>query len=205
GDFEGIELVGNTIYASRSKGKIYAITNFEAATPTIESYETALNKESDVEGLGYDAKRNALLLTCKGATTSDIFKRSVYGFDLKTKQLSAAPLFEISLEAIRAYLKTNDLESDESFKKFLGEGLTEFAFGPSAIATHPKTGDYYILSSIGKTLMVVSSEGKILYFEKLNKAIHTQPEGITFDTDGTMYISNEGKKSTGKILRFAEK
>jgi DNA-binding beta-propeller fold protein YncE len=41
--------------------------------------------------------------------------------------------------------------------------------------------------------------------EKLNKKIHSQPEGIVFGKDGTLYISNEGKKEgNGTVSIFRE-
>ena len=50
--------------------------------------------------------------------------------------------------------------------------------------------------------MVFDQEGKILHLEKMDKKFHPQPEGLTFDEDGTLYIANEGKEGNGTILRF---
>ncbi|MBK7408618.1 MAG: SdiA-regulated domain-containing protein [Saprospirales bacterium] len=78
------------------------------------------------------------------------------------------------------------------------------AFAPSALAIHPLTGHLYLLSSVGKLLVVLDREtGAIIYVQKLKKSVHPQPEGICFDPDGTMYISNEGKDGNGLIHKFA--
>jgi DNA-binding beta-propeller fold protein YncE len=53
--------------------------------------------------------------------------------------------------------------------------------------------------------MILNSTGEIIGLEKLNKKIHSQPEGIVFGKDGTLYISNEGKKEgNGTVSIFRE-
>jgi uncharacterized protein YjiK len=206
GDFEDLATVGETIYVLRSKGVISAIENTEDEKNLKVTVfdKTPLQKTADTEGLCYDEKNNRLLITCKGAT-GDPFSRAIWSFDLKTKQYATTPVFEISLKQIQAYLNTQNVDKEE-FKKFFEPTETEFNFGPSAIAIHPKTGDYYILSSVGKILLLTDTSGKIKGIEKLQKKIHAQPEGIIFDTDATFYISNEGKKEeTPKIHVFLPK
>ena len=199
-------MVGDVCYVLRSKGVLAVVENFsdEKAVKETAFKPSPLTKEADTEGLCLDVKNNRLLITCKGVT-SDPMRRAIWAFDLTTKQYGTAPVFEISLAQIQAYLKKQNADKDE-FKKFFEESGTEFNFGPSAIAIHPKTGDYYILSSVGKILVVTDDKGNIKGIERLQKKIHTQPEGIVFDTDGTLYISNEGKKEeTPKIYSFSPK
>lgn len=206
GDFEGIEMVNETAYAVSSKGKIYAINNYsDAANLKVEKYSTeALDKDADIEGLGYDAQNDRLLLTCKAARTN-LMERELWAFDLKQKKFSETPVFTIQYKNIYNWLKEHKATAD-IFKDYTEENPTEFHFGASGFAVHPKTGDYYFLSSPGKILLVTDSKGSIKYFLKLDKKIHPQPEGIAFDNDGVLYISNEGKKETSaKIYRFSVK
>ena len=58
-------------------------------------------------------------------------------------------------------------------------------------------------SSVKKILMIFNEAGEIFHLEKLDKKIHPQPEGMTFDKDGTLYIANEGKSGKGSISRFS--
>ena len=74
-------------------------------------------------------------------------------------------------------------------------------FKPSAIAIHPD-GNIYVLSSFSKTLLVLSPDGFILNKVVLDEALFRQPEGITFNTKGDLFISNEKNKGAPTLLRF---
>ncbi len=37
----------------------------------------------------------------------------------------------------------------------------------------------------------------------LDKNVHAQPEGITFDMSGNLYISNEGKKGRAMLYKYS--
>jgi uncharacterized protein YjiK len=201
GDYESLEVVDNTIYICKSKGVIYAIKDLKNPVTSQERYDTGLGKDADIEGMAYDKAQNQLILTCKGLT-SDPMKRAIYGFDLATKKCTAQPLFDISLTQVQDFLKKTNADQN-AFDKYLEVAPSEFHFGPSGIAVHPQTGEWYVVSSVGKILLVISRKGEILNMIKLDKKIHPQPEGITFDKDGTLYISNEGKKEAiPNIHRF---
>ena len=124
--------------------------------------------------------------------------------DMNKNRVSKEPAFEISIEAAQAFLKQSKSDKElEKFKAFIEPETHDFHFHPSALAVHPISNDIYIMSSKGKTMIVLNNRGEIISFEKLKKKIHPQPEGIAFDKNGTMYISNEGKKGgNGRICVF---
>lgn len=206
GDYEGVETVGNTIYVVKSTGTIYKITEKEEGEPDVVKYNTFLDGANDVEGLAYDPEANQLLLACKAKAGEDSefeLTKAIYAFDLTHFELLPAPRYCIKLEDVNEYLNTDPLiRKLEKLNEFFAPGDSEFGFSPSALAVHPKSGDIYILSSVGKILMIISKEGRIEHIEKLKKSIHEQPEGICFDTEGNLFISNEGKGSKGRIYRF---
>jgi len=70
----------------------------------------------------------------------------------------------------------------------------EFSLGPSGIAVDPINNDIYVISSVGKVMLVFDHTAKLKDIIKLQKSIFVQPEGISFDSKGNLYISNEGKK-----------
>jgi hypothetical protein len=75
-------------------------------------------------------------------------------------------------------------------------------FHPSGIARHPLTKEWYIISAVNKVLMIVDDQWKVKSSWQLNVNLFKQPEGICFDSKGTLYISNEGDEGDANILVF---
>ncbi len=189
GDFEGVELAGQCLYAVKSNGDVFEIGRWKRKSPTVHEYQTHLNKEDDVEGLGYDPKRHALLLACKGNPDSSNLRR-IYAFDLETNRLSDQPVYTIDpLEVDR--LVPNGPEDKSNF------------FSPSGVALHPITRDIYVLSSAKKRLIALDHDsGKIKFAVRLDKKMLPQPEGLSFDRNGDLVLSSEGKEGEGIVIRF---
>jgi uncharacterized protein YjiK len=205
GDYEGVEWVGDKVYVVKSSGTIYEVTDFDDKEPPVEKYNFFLDSDNDVEGLGYDAQNGRLLLACKakaGREEDFKYKKGIYSFDLSSKELAETPVYFINLDSVNNYLqKEPAIRKLEKLIEFFDPG-EPFGFAPSGLAVHPRTGNLYITSSVGKLLMVLDPQGTILHIEKLDKDIHRQPEGLCFAQDGTLYISNEGKGGRGRILVF---
>jgi len=207
GDYEGVEIANGRVFVVKSSGTLYEIVNFKEEHQELIKHKFTFNKNSDVEGLGYDPIANRLLISCKGKAGKGEefdFKKGIFGLDLDSMKLDEKPIYTISVEEVTAFLEINHhiLEKVDKLIKLFQPG-EEFIFGPSGLAVHPKTGDIYITSSVGKLLVVLQRDGKIKHIVKLKKKIHVQPEGIVFAQDGTLYISNEGKDGKGKIYKFA--
>lgn len=205
GDYEGVEVVGNDIYVLKSSGTLYRVQQAGTKDQKVEKYNGFLDDENDVEGLAYDPIKHRLLLACKGkAGKGEPFreKKSIYAFDLQTLSLQTNPVFVISLTDIHNYLSTTPaIRKLKKLAEMFKPG-TDLTFAPSGVAIHPITGDIFVLSSVGKVLMIINQSGQLLHIEKLRKEVHAQPEGLCFDTDGTLYIANEGKGAKGRIFRF---
>ncbi len=190
GDFEGVEVIGHRLYVVRSNGQVYEIEHWQRRKPRILCHETFLTKTEDVEGLGYDARRNALLLACKGIPDS-AHERRVYAFDLYHKQLLDTPIYRIAPREVNLWVPYEEVEKQNFFS-------------PSGIAVHPQSGDVYVLSTSLKRLVVLDyATGDIRYVTRLDRKTMPQPEGIAFAPDGTMFVASEGKKGDGVILRFS--
>jgi len=212
GDYEGIEVVGDRIFVVKSNGKLYEIRNFDSSDQELIKHEFFLEKKNDIEGLGYDPLQNRLLIACKGwPATGESFKEAkgkkvIYAFDLETNEMPFDPVYTIKLADIQQYLGKSMLENKtENLMDFFEGTEGSLTFNPSAIAVHPVSGNLYITSSAGKILMVLDRNGRLLHLEKMKKKIHRQPEGLVFDRDGTLYISNEGKDGKGSISVFKMK
>ena len=76
-------------------------------------------------------------------------------------------------------------------------------FRPSALAKNPLTKEWYIISAVNKLLVVTDENFKMKDSYALGGNLFNQPEGIAFDKEGNLYISNEGDDITqGNILKF---
>lgn len=206
GDYEGIEVVGNDAYVIKSSGTLYYIHDYASDSAVTVKIKSFLNKENDVEGLGYVSATNCLFVGCKGKSVEgegSKLKKAIFQFDITNSIMVTEPVHMLTLPDIQEYL-THLAEEDhnEKFREYFSNEAEELKFSPSGIAIHPITGDVYVTSSKGKMLLVLNPQGKILHLVKMKKKIHRQPEGICFDSDGTLFIANEGKDDKALIYKF---
>jgi len=177
GDYEGVAHHKSHFYVLRSDGTIFKVKPNKKA----KEYTFKNNKNFDFEGLCVDVANNRLLVACKTHGTKK--KRDhfyIYAFSLVTNSFESDPVFKI---------KRDEVDSD---------------FKPSGIAIHPK-GHIYILSSYSKSLLVLSAKGKIINHTYLDPSIFYQPEGITFNSSGDLFISNEKNDQIPTVLIFKRK
>ena len=190
GDFESVELVKGVLFAMKSDGDLFEIDNW--STPDkmkVQDFQTPLQKSDDVEGMGYDPARDALLIACKGDPENS-GPRKICAFDLKTKQMDPKPVYLIDPLEVNKLLPYEDPDKAHFFS-------------PSGVAVNPVTHDIYVISTALKRLVVLDpANGAIRYAVRLDKKILPQPEGIAFDANGNLHLSSEGKKGEGLLLRF---
>lgn len=194
GDFEDIALSGDTVHVLRSDGAVFSFDRNNKQN----SKQTALSVASlNVEGLFYNANDNYMYLVSK---ESEVFKnekeahRPVYRYR-NDGQYTLETYFEINTKAINQSLYDNH----PSLKK------QDVQFNPSAIAIHPKTQSFFVLSANDRLLAVYDSNNQLAEVYPLPAELYYKPEGLAFGTDGTLFISNEGDKIgliKGNILAF---
>jgi uncharacterized protein YjiK len=204
GDYEGIEIVKDIVYVVKSNGNISSYNLAEKKAGN--SYKTNLTSTNNIEGLAYDANKNKLLLVTKNnpyvKRTNKKEAKCIYSFDLETKKLDEDPYLEIRKTKLLVNLEKQIIDADLTKAQLKKMKRRVKEFSPSGISIHPLTGDYYILSSIGKTLLVISKNKKESNIYFLDEKFHTQPEGICFSPDGEMYIANEGKSLIAKVYKY---
>jgi uncharacterized protein YjiK len=208
GDFEDISIVDKTAYVLRNDGEIFRVRDFDKEDFKVKKFKTALSEKNDTEGMAYDVLTHSLLIACKGSPSIDkdddlSGNRAIYRFDLGKNELIKEPHFLINLKELDNY---RDESSFIKFSRQLAKTLrlveSETSFRPSGIAIHPEYGDIYLISSVGKLLIVMDRRGKILDIHNLDPNLFRQPEGICFSPSGNLYISNEGQGGKGYILKF---
>lgn len=205
GDYEAIALVNDEIYVSKSNGNLYHfnLNNNQEA----KKIKTALDESNDVEGMCYDKTAHQLLIACKGKpglekSGNKKSQKTVYTFDLNKKKLKKDPFIRIKDKDLEEWVEKND-QSQEASKYQSHKYLERVKkFSPSAIAIHPKERVIYLLSSVGKVLVICQTDGSIEHVEFLNDNYHRQPEGLCFSSKGDLYISNEGKGFPGIIYKY---
>ena len=209
GDYEDIAVVDKVIYVLQSNGTIIKIKNIDTKRKikTIE-IETPLKKINDTEGLVYDKNTNSLLIACKESpsiNTKELYKgfKAIYRFDLNNDKFIEKPEYLIDLSKLydnnNGSVKKLFIETAKKLNLTSGDNI----FYPSGLAIHPFDDEtIYVISSIGKLLLTINRNGKILDIIELDRNIFNQPEGICFSKEGNMFISNEGKNEGGNIVKF---
>ena len=205
GDYEGVEIIKNgDIYVLKSNGDLFLVGKNET-----QKFKTDLSATNDVEGLGYLADQNLLLLACKGspnlkgAVSKIKNTKAVYSWSTINKKMNLEPHLLIKDSELISYFKKSYSQLTKSKKKKFTKRLKSFA--PSCIAYNDFDKNYYLLSTVGKLLVVISANSEIVHIEFLKSAYFTQPEGICFDQNNNMYVSNEGRGLVAKILKFERK
>ncbi len=207
GDYEDIVIDGETAFILRSDGKIYEVKDFTSKKSKTKEIKTPLSRKNDAEGLCYDKKNKYFLIACK--ETAEIRKekkikgkKAIYKFSILKDTLIGEPLL-IDLKQLE---KLHEVSAYEKFSRKMADKLTSSSgsgiFKPSAVAIHPQSGEIYVLASVGKKIVVIDKKANILAIENLSSKIFAQPEGICFDQDTNLYISNESKGKKANILKF---
>lgn len=181
GDYEGVAVVASAIFVVKSNGSIYEIRNIEAEEPTVEEYSTRLSRNNDVEGLFFDQDKNRLLLVVKEKDPQASDYKGIYAFDLAKKQLLKEPAYKMRFEG-RPFRKADRDDIQDIFK-------------PSEVALN-KAGEVFVLEGVSPQLLVLDASGKTKSLYELDEDDFPQPEGLAFDPEGNLYISNEGEPGT---------
>ncbi|MEH3116001.1 SdiA-regulated domain-containing protein [Pedobacter terrae] len=190
GDYEDVTIIKNYFIVLKSNGELHTfpITELGKAEATNVTKTKDIVPKAEYEGLAADEKNNMIYVLTKDSKPDSKAKASsIYGFKVADDaSLTAAGEFSLSHKAIQK----------ES-------GSSKSRFRPSALAKNPKTNEWYILSSINKLLVVTDVDFKVKTTYPLDPNLFNQPEGIAFDRDNNLYISNEGGTlSAGNILMF---
>jgi len=209
GDYEGIACVKDIFYTLRADGVLFQIKNWKGKQKKVRTkvIDTNLGERNDTEGLTFDPLNNQLLIACKASPIigkKESGSRAVYAYDLKKNKFDVEPTFLLSRKAFKKYIKEN-LKENPSYKLYLKEikkAKKEFLLKPSAIAVHPVSNDFYVLSAAGNSLIVLDRSFNIKHLERLDANRFEQPEGLAFNSKGDLFISSEGLKKKARIYKF---
>lgn len=185
GDYEGIATVNRDAYVLRSDGMLFEILNYKQDSITVNEYNIGLPPEYDFEGLAYDKRNNRLLLAIKDKAGDR--SKPIYAFNLKTKEFEDKPAFNIKF--------------DDPVFKVLNQEINHQIIFPSEVGINPVNGEIYVLDGTNPKLLILNSNGEIKKLHVLREEQFGEPEGLTFDNAGNLFISNEGAGGVGNILQ----
>ncbi|MBF9255119.1 SdiA-regulated domain-containing protein [Pontibacter sp. 172403-2] len=192
GDYEGIVVVGGDAFILRSDGAILEVADFRNGKPKAIEHETVLASSQNTEGMAYDKAGNRLLIACKGHDERLGNNKGIYAFTLADKTMHANPVIIIPLDQSKL--------ADSGKKRKNKYDVLQ----PSSLEIHPLTGELYLLDAKNFYLLTIDKKGTIKKLVNLDKSLLRQPEGLTFGSNGEMYIASEGsKKGNGVLLKYA--
>ncbi|WP_343522105.1 SdiA-regulated domain-containing protein [Pedobacter sp.] len=190
GDYEDVTIIKNYFIVLKSNGELHTFPVAELGKPEAANVTKTkdLVPKAEYEGLAADEKNSMIYVLTKDSKPDSKAKASsIYGFKVANDaSLTAAGEFSLSHKAIEK-----------------ASGSSKSRFRPSALAKNPKTNEWYILSSVNKLLVITDADFKVKATHALDPDLFNQPEGIAFDRDNNLYISNEGGNlSAGNVLMF---
>lgn len=184
GDFEAITTVGQDIYLLKSSGQLYRFREGKnGAHVPYQVYDLHLKKKCEFEGVTYQPDSAWLVLPCK---------------KVHMRQL------DDELVIFRWKLGTNDSTGISMMAVPLGEviGSNKWKhFSPSDITIDPATGNYVILASIERGLLVMTPDGEVLDSRPLPRR-HHQAEGIAITKGSILIISDEAGSKPAAVTLY---
>lgn len=174
GDYEGVAVINNDAYVLRSDGTIIGVRNFQS-DPKIETIVTPLSGMEEVDAESLLSRNGELLLAVKEWENDREYK-GIYKVDPNDPTSSSEPVHKIML-------------NDPIFEGVSQEA--KYIFRPGAFEIHPETGEFYVLDGSDPKLLITDPQVNPQQLIPLDIKDFRNPEGITFDTRGNLYISNE--------------
>ncbi len=192
GDYEGVTQSEDIAYVIRSTGKLFYFKIEDE--PEVTTVDLPFKSSNDLEGITKGHKTDNFYIACKQnpeVLENGVEGRAVYTYNVKKDKVKTRPYIHLTSESFKEEIKRAGLNTSK-----------HMPFMPSGIAVHPITEDVFLISSIGKLLIVLDKSGSIVSMAPLKRSLFRQPEGICFDIEGNMFISSEGRGKKGYILKF---
>jgi uncharacterized protein YjiK len=192
GDYEGVTQSEDIAYVIKSSGKLYYF-NIEDE-PEVTKVDLPFSSRNDLEGITKGHKKDEFYIACKQnpeILENGIKGRAVYSYNVKKDKVKTKPYIHLTTEPFVEEIEKAGLNPSR-----------HMPFNPSGMAVHPFTKDVFLISSVGKLLIVLDKSGSIVSMAPLKRSLFRQPEGICFDSEGNMFISSEGRGKKGYILKF---
>lgn len=184
GDFEGIAIIGETVFLTTSDGTIYSSLEVDDGKRVeFEKFETGLGKHCEIEGLA--ALGENLLLACKKVRSKKLIDGlSIFVWSGETAELLMSDLIDLPESEILSQLDLDRLS-------------------PSGLAVDAETGHLLIVAAQQRTLVEITTTGKLVEAIRMPLADrHRQAEGIEITGKQKLLISDEGSHGKARIAIY---
>jgi len=183
-DFEGITVVGDRIFLLASNGDLYEFKEGAAGTRVDYTiHDTHLGKECEFEGVAYDPAIGSLLMACKHVLIKGLKDNVViYRWRLEEAGGDRVSLLSVPLEQAVA-----------------ANGWKEF--NPSDITVDPTSGNYVIIASLQKGMLVLSPAGAVLQSRSI-PGTHDMAEGVAITRDSILIVSDESTRKPAVVTLY---
>ncbi len=183
-DFESITVAGERIFLLASNGNLYEFKEGAAGERVDYTiHDTHLGKECEFEGMAFDPAIGSLLLACK-----HVLSKQLKGFLV---------IYRWKLEkGDSARLSTLTVPLDQAAGS---NGWT--AIHPSDLTIDPATGNYVLIASQQRALIVITPAGVVLQSRPL-PGIHDMAEGVAITRDSILIISDEAVKRPAVVSLY---
>lgn len=182
-DFEAIAIAGTDIYLMASDGKLFKFREgADGQQVQFQVFDPRLKKECEFEGLVYESDSTRLLMACKRPLEKQAPKELlIYRLPL--------PLDRSTFTVMRVPIQ--DVVGTNKWKNFR----------PSDMTIDPNTGNYVIISSQEKGVVVLTPDGEVVRSEPL-PGEHRQAEGVAVTRDSILIVSDESNVKPAAITLY---
>ena len=184
-DFEGITVVDDHFFMVTSDGTLYEVPEgADGEHVLVNTFATDVGRGCEVEGLAFEPSDRTLLMLCKTPRVRELEDYvAIYRWSVdRRERVEGLPIL-VPLDA---------------FKRSLGER----AFAPSGIERHPGTGTYFVVAARQEAIAEITPAGVLLGVLTFPDGAHRKAEGITFLSDSSLCLSDEGRSKRARLTRY---
>lgn len=203
-DMEGLTRVGDEFFALRSDGLVYRLGDKAAGFVLRDTFRIALPNKN-IEGLGFDERSGMVLISPKDLVKSSKEgkdERTIHAIDPQAISMSPRAVLRLSLSKLEQEAMAKGIVIPRE-NKGKSKEKSPLKLRYSSVAVHPSSGYYYLLSAVDRTLLVVDRGGHLVDLVLLDRKLLPKAEGITFTSNGDLWLSSEGKGRSPVLVRYA--
>ena len=178
-DFEGIAVLGETVWLMNSDGDLYASgEGVDGERMSFKKYRFPFKDDCELEGLTADAQNDTLIMVCKDA-----------------KRQKDRLIFEWSEDGVKRKYRLPESE--------MADSVGSKRVHPSGIVIDPESGALMIVAARENSVFSVSRTGEFLGLVlALDARRHQQAEGLALTADGAMLVADEAVDGPAMLTRY---